>query len=166
VQVETPIVLTRKVKVAGEVVAHCRKCGLDLNHVVVAMVASQPKRVLCLTCKTEHAYHRPQEDRGARGAAAAPRAPRAAGTSRSARAEAEAEALSSREKAWRDRIAGQPASAFAQYSPRGSFHPDQLLRHPRFGDGFVARVIDPGKIEVVFSDGPRTLAQGLATAGG
>ena len=39
---------------------------------------------------------------------------------------------------------------------------DQLLRHAKFGDGFVSRVIDAGKIEVVFRDGARTLAHGLS----
>ena len=144
--------------------AHCRKCGLDLNHIVVAMLNGQPKKVLCLTCKTEHAYHRPLEERGVPAAARLPRAPGAPRPS--ARAQAEAVALSAREKTWRDRVSGKPSSAFAPYSPRHSYSADQLVRHPKFGDGFVASVIDVGKIEVMFRDGPRTLAQGLAAAGG
>jgi hypothetical protein len=152
-------VVTKKPKVAGEVVAHCRKCGLDLNHVVVAMVNGAPKKVLCLTCKTEHAYHRPMEERGVPGAPRPARLPGAPRTS--AKAEAEAIALSAREKTWREHVSGQPSSAFAVYSPRTSYSADQLVRHPKFGDGFVERVIDAGKIEVVFRDGPRTLAHGL-----
>jgi len=153
-------VVTKKAKVAGEVVAHCRKCGLDLNHVVVAMVNGAPKKVLCLTCKTEHAYHRPAEERGA---PAVPRAARVPGAPRtSARAEAEAQALNVREKTWRERVSGKPSSAFSVYSPRSSYREAQLLRHPKFGDGFVESVIDAGKIEVVFRDGPRTLAHGLS----
>ena len=158
--------MTKKVKVAGEIVSHCRKCGLDLNHIVVAMVASQPKRVLCQTCKTEHAYHKPAEERGPSGSSSPTRTVRASSGSRSAKAEAEAESLSAREKHWRDRVSGQPTSAFAIYSPRASFRSDQLVRHPKFGDGFVSRVIDVGKIEVTFSDGPRTLAHGLSLPGG
>jgi hypothetical protein len=157
-------VVTKRAKVAGEVVAHCRKCGLDLNHVVVAMVNGAPKKVLCLTCKTEHAFHRPAEERGA---PSAPRAARVPGAPRtSARAVAEAQALDAREKTWREHVSGKPASAFAVYSPRSSYKERQLLRHPKFGDGFVETVIDAGKIEVVFRDGSRTLAQGLAAPGG
>jgi hypothetical protein len=152
-------VVTKKTRVAGEVVAFCRKCGLDLNHIVVAMVNGAPKKVLCLTCKTEHAYHRPLEERGV---PAAPRAARIPGAPRtSAKAEAEAFAESAREKTWRERVSGKSAAAFATYSPRTSYVADQLLRHPKFGDGFVEQVIDAGKIEVMFRDGPRTLAHGL-----
>jgi len=153
--------VSTKVKVAGEIVAHCRKCGLDLAHVVCAMVAGVPKRVLCKTCGQEHAYHRPQEERGASRSSSSERTARPAGTSKS-KIVHEADTESARERAWRDHIAGQPASAFALYSPRGTFVVDQLLRHAKFGDGFVSRVIDAGKIEVVFRDGPRTLAHGLS----
>ena len=36
----------------------------------------------------------------------------------------------------------------------------ELIRHPKFGDGVVARVIDRGKVEILFKDGPRTMAHG------
>ncbi|MBI5531922.1 MAG: hypothetical protein HY898_04350 [Deltaproteobacteria bacterium] len=153
--------MTKKTKVAGEIVSHCRKCGLDLNHIVVAMVNGQPKRVLCQTCKTEHAYHRPAEERGS----SSPKTPRAP-SARAARAESDSAALSAREKEWGSRIAGKAASAFTLYSPRTTFKADQLMRHPKFGDGYVAEVIDVGKIEVMFKDGPRTLAHGLTIPGG
>lgn len=152
--------MTKKTQVAGEIVSHCRKCGLDLNHIVVAMVAGVPKRVLCQTCKTEHAYHRPAEERGT----ASPKTPRAPST-RASRAESESAALNAREKEWGSRIAGKAASAFIFYSPRTTFKADQLMRHPKFGDGYVSEVIDVGKIEVVFRDGPRTLAHGLTLPG-
>ena len=157
--------MTKKTKVAGEIVSHCRKCGLDLNHIVVAMVASQPKRVLCQTCKTEHAYHRPAEERGS-SSPKTPRAPSSPRVSRSARAESESAALNAREKEWGSRIAGKATSAFTAYSPRTTFKADQLMRHPKFGDGYVNEVIDVGKIEVMFKDGPRTLAHGLSIPGG
>lgn len=156
--------MSTKVKVAGEIVAHCRKCGLDLAHTVVAMVGDTPKRVLCKTCKQEHAYHRPLEERGASSRSSSERASKPSGSSHkpSAKALQDMENEAVRERAWRDRIAGQPASAFASYTPRGTFKAEQLLRHAKFGDGFVLRVIDAGKIEVVFRDGPRTLAHGLS----
>lgn len=155
--------MSTKAKVAGEIVAHCRKCGLDLAHTVVAMVGETPKRVLCKTCKQEHAYHRPLEERGAPSRTSSERVSKSSGSShKSAKAMLDMENEAVRERAWRDRIAGQPASAFSLYSPRGTFKAEQLLRHTKFGDGFVSHVIDAGKIEVVFRDGPRTLAHGLS----
>jgi hypothetical protein len=38
------------------------------------------------------------------------------------------------------------------------------VRHSKFGDGFVVRVIDRGKIEILFQDGPRTMAHGQQPA--
>lgn len=154
--------MSTKAKVAGEIVAHCRKCGLDLAHTVVAMVGETPKRVLCKTCKQEHAYHRPMEERGASRSPSAKASKPAGSSHKSAKAMLDMENEAVRERAWRDRIAGQPASAFALYSPRGTFKAEQLLRHAKFGDGFVSHVIDAGKIEVVFRDGARTLAHGLS----
>ncbi len=156
----------QKLSVGGEVVAYCTKCRLDLDHRIIAMVASSLVKVECRTCGSHHRYHRPMADRvaEARGALS-PRAPRASSPSLprspSARALAEAQADNEREKVWQSRIAGQPSSAFKAYSPRSTFEQDSLLRHTKFGDGYVVRVIDSGKIDVMFSDGSRVLAQGL-----
>jgi hypothetical protein len=153
--------VNRKPKVAGEIVSFCTKCGLDLNHVVVAMVAGVPKRVLCRTCGSEHAYRRPVEAR-----VPSPPTPKrtssAKSGSRSVGAALRAEAEAEKERAWRERISGRPTSAFTTYNPKTLFAHDQLVRHPKFGDGYVTRVIDAGKIEVMFRDGPRTLAHGLS----
>ena len=43
----------------------------------------------------------------------------------------------------------------------GSFHEGDLLRHKKFGDGVVTRVIDAHKVEVLFRDEARTLAQAM-----
>jgi hypothetical protein len=53
------------------------------------------------------------------------------------------------------------AKEFVKYSPKGRFDADVLVNHAKFGDGFVVRVIDASKIEVMFCDGSRVLAQGL-----
>ena len=42
-----------------------------------------------------------------------------------------------------------------------SFSEGDLLRHKKFGDGVVTRVIDDHKVEVLFRDEARTLAQGM-----
>ena len=51
------------------------------------------------------------------------------------------------------------ADEFVKYTPKGSFEADALVHHFKFGDGYVVRVIDANKIEVMFRDGPRVLAQ-------
>ena len=158
---------TRKLTTGGEVVSWCTRCKMDLVHRIIAMVAGVPVKVECKTCGSHHRYRKPAEDRvaaarvrasaGPGGASAGPK-PRSA----SARAMAEAAAENERERLWQSRIAGQAAHAFTPYSPRQTFKDGDLMRHAKFGDGVVLRVIDANKIEVLFRDCPRTLAHGLA----
>ncbi|MDR3204791.1 MAG: hypothetical protein LBV23_08615 [Deltaproteobacteria bacterium] len=47
------------IRVGGEVDAKCGKCKRITNHRIVSMVEGVVKRVLCLTCESEHVYHAP-----------------------------------------------------------------------------------------------------------
>jgi len=132
---------------------------MDLLHRVIAMNGTKPARVECRTCMGHHAYRRPKS---------APPEPKASRTTRtttprspSARAQAAALAERQREADWEKRVAGQPFAAFKPYRTTQSFEPGDLIRHFKFGDGYITRVIDPKKVEVMFKDGPRTLAQAL-----
>ena len=40
----------------SEIDAWCTKCRMDLLHRIVAMVRGRPKRVICMTCNSEHNY--------------------------------------------------------------------------------------------------------------
>jgi hypothetical protein len=65
------------------------------------------------------------------------------------------------EQKWEQAIAGRGVLEFRAYNAGGNFREGELLRHKKFGDGIVTRVIDASKVEVLFRDEPRTLAQGL-----
>ena len=56
----------------------------------------------------------------------------------------------------------QAHSAFVAYRVSLTFGQGDLVKHPKFGDGVVARVIDGSKVEILFKDGPRTMAQGVS----
>jgi hypothetical protein len=121
------------------------------------------KKVECLTCRTDHLYRRPKSERDAATASAATkRASRAGSTGRSssARETAAMKAERSLLVQWESSIAGKPSVAFHPYRTTASFDAGQLIRHPKFGDGVVARVIDRGKVEVLFKDGSKTMAHG------
>jgi hypothetical protein len=66
-----------------------------------------------------------------------------------------------REKAWEKSIAGKAVSDFRVYRVSLTFKEGDLIRHSKFGDGVVTRIIDAGKVEILFKDEARTLAQGL-----
>ena len=45
------------------------------------------------------------------------------------------------------------------YSTRETFEPGERVAHVKFGEGVVQRQTGPGKIEVLFADGAKLLAQ-------
>jgi hypothetical protein len=149
--------MAKPVRVAGEVDSFCTKCRLVLNHRVVSMKAGKAYQVECLTCRSTHLWR-----------AAAPGEKAAAGTTTSGRAPRAAGPKSTRvtpamrqEQMWEKAIAGHGVHEFKAYNTTATFQEGQLLRHKKFGDGVVTRVIDAHKVEVLFKDEPKTLAQGM-----
>jgi hypothetical protein len=58
-------------------------------------------------------------------------------------------------------VAGKPDDAFVAYVPTARYEKDALVVHTKFGKGIVIDV-EPQRVEVLFSDGPRKLSHGLA----
>lgn len=149
----------KPLKTGGEVDSYCTKCRLVLNHRIIAMVGPRPVRVECSTCGSHHNY---------RATAPGEKAPAAAGgstrtsTPRAPRGPTRAEqVVLDREKSWEKAIAGKAMSDFRVYRVSLTFQEGDLIRHSKFGDGVVTRIIDNGKVEILFKDEARTLAQGM-----
>ncbi len=66
-----------------------------------------------------------------------------------------------RERSWEKAVSGKGVNEFKPYRVDQMFAEGDLVRHKKFGDGIVTRVLDPKKVEILFRDEPRTLAQGL-----
>ncbi len=134
------------------------------------MVGDDVKKVECKTCASHHLYRRPKSEKLI---AVAPKA-KAVSTKRetsgsgeererrptSAKAAAAAKLERDQTSMWEHSIAGQPVGAFKPYRITLTLGTGELVRHPKFGDGVVARVIDRGKVEILFQDGPKTMAHG------
>jgi hypothetical protein len=148
--------MSKPLSAGGEVDAYCTKCRMDLNHRIVAMEGARIARVECLTCRTQHNYRRPQSAIS----------PLAKDKVTRARREASEAAPQSRSRAggprkqWEQAIAGKAPGDFTAYNIAASFALGQLVRHKKFGDGVVSQVIDANKVEVLFEDGAKLLAQG------
>jgi hypothetical protein len=133
----------------SEIDAYCTKCRMDLGHRIVAMVAGKPKRVLCMTCNSEHAYRAPKARTTPRPVSRRPSAP-----------------PKSRQKPgavvneWEQRVAGQAVAAFIRFSMQRTYRRGELVLHGKFGEGYVVDVLEDGKVSIMFRDGPRTLAHG------
>lgn len=157
---------TRKPLLAGqEIDAWCTRCRLDLGHRIVALVAGAPKRVICMTCGSEHNYRAPKSAErgpspravGAKTLGKSPGSPKTAGSG--ATAKKPTSRIAAREE-WEAAIrSGRP---FRVYAATNRFTPGELVQHSKFGDGFVRDLAGADKIIVAFSDGDRTLIHGLS----
>jgi hypothetical protein len=152
--------MSKALKAGGEVDSWCTKCKLFLNHRIIAMVGGTPVRVECSTCSSHHNFRaRPPGER-----AASPGRPSSGGAPRSTRTPSVTkaqQAILERERMWEKAIAGKGVNEFKNYRVDELFAEGDLVRHKKFGDGVVTRIIDPKKVEILFKDEPRTLAQGL-----
>jgi len=157
-------VTTKKPKTGGEIDSYCTKCKLDLTHRIIAMVGDEVKKVECKTCGSHHLYRRPKSEKLA-PAVKAKVGPVSSSKSEgkstvSSRAAAAAQKERDQTNQWEHAIAGKPVGAFKAYRVSLTLGPGELVHHPKFGDGVVARVIDRGKVEILFKDGPKTMAHG------
>jgi hypothetical protein len=152
--------MAKPLRVAGEVDSWCTKCRFVLNHRIVSMKAGKAYQVECLTCRTTHLWR--QSAPGERAASAA--ATRVGERSRSAPPGSKTPRVTHavrHEQQWEKAIAGRGVLEFKPYTVGASFHEGDLVRHKKFGDGVVTRIIDAHKVEVLFRDEAKTLAQGM-----
>ncbi|MDB4997518.1 MAG: hypothetical protein JWM74_4950 [Myxococcaceae bacterium] len=151
-----------KASAGGEIDSWCTKCRMVLNHRVIAMVGPKPVKVECSTCGSHHNFRAkaPGEkaDPVAGGVKRGANDPRPARVGRVTKAE---QARQDQELSWEKAVSGHGVNEFKKYNVGGTFAEGDLIKHTKFGDGVVLRVIDAGKVEVLFRDEPRTLAQGM-----
>lgn len=130
-----------------EIDAWCTRCRIDLGHRIVAMVGSAPKRVKCMTCNSEHNFRAPKSDAPEKKT---PRAPAQKKVSTS-------KAVSSSRQSWQAKV--ESGAPFVHYTISGTFREGQLIRHKKFGDGYVVSTLG-SRVTVAFIDGEKTLVQG------
>ena len=126
---------------------YCSRCKLDLAHVIIAVSAGQPVRVVCKTCNSEHAFRKPK--RKATGVTK-----RASSTRKTAAATPQGP-LSS--EAYHQILSGRDLSRSRRYTIKESFSVDDVVDHKKFGIGLVTKMLGDQKIEVTFREGIKIL---------
>jgi hypothetical protein len=154
----------KPLKAGGEVDSWCTKCRLFLNHRIIAMLGPKPVRVECSTCGSHHNYRAraPGDKAAPAGRSAGSSSPASVRAPRVSSATKAEQARVSREQTWEKAVTGRALNDFRKYNIYETFREGDLVRHSRFGDGVVTRIIDANKIEILFKDEPRTLAQSVA----
>ncbi len=160
--------MAKPLKAGGEVDSWCTKCKLVLNHRIIAMVGSIPARVECSTCNSHHNFRAkaPGDKAVSAGGSSRVALGKSASSSssgpRSTRGPTKAQlAVLDRERTWEKSIAGKAVSEFRPYRVSEIFDEGDLIRHSKFGDGIVTRLLEGKKVEILFKDDSRTLAHGL-----
>lgn len=128
------------------------------------MIGKKPVRVECRTCGSVHNYKASAPGDKAITPVVRNRdgtlSPVRTLNAPSPRAVSKTTRVGARTSEWEHRITGQPVTAFSRYSMAKTYATGELVHHSKFGDGFVANVLDGGKISIVFKDGAKTLAHG------
>lgn len=156
--------MVKPLKAGGEVDSWCTKCKLVLNHRIIAMVGTVPARVECSTCSSHHNFRaRAPGDKATSTGGSSRAASRASASGpRSARGPTKAQQIVlDRERTWEKSVSGKGVHDFRPYRVSEIFDEGDLVRHSKFGDGIVTRLLEGKKVEVLFKDDARTLAHGL-----
>ncbi len=138
------------IRVGGEIDAVCTRCKRETNHRIVAMLDGAVKRVICLTCQSQHNYRQPP---GVRKPGEA-RVMRVSKEMRKTSAPAGGARIFAQWAKAKEELESPPRP----YSITASFEAGEAMEHPKFGLGFVQKVIPPNKIEVMFETEIKTLA--------
>lgn len=156
--------MSKPLRAGGEVDSWCTKCKLVLNHRIIAMVGGTPVRVECSTCSSHHNFR--ARAPGDKAPATSTRSTGSSSSSssgpRSTRGPTKAQqAVMDRERMWEKSVSGKGVNEFRPYRVSEIFNEGDLVRHSKFGDGVVLRIIEQRKVEILFKDETRTLAQAL-----
>ena len=136
-----------------DVEAWCTRCRMDLNHIIIAVVGREIKRVQCLTCGGDHVYRPPKYERTTTKTETGrrPASKRGSGETKvreAARAEGE----------WSTFMKEMPQDTVpVAYRMSDAYEADQYVEHPVFGTGRVLEIVGREKISVIFQSGRKVL---------
>ncbi len=143
-----------KTTTAGsEVDSWCTKCKLDLNHRIIAMEGDRIKRVECLTCRGHHNYRRPKSADPLKKTTRKK-------TTRARKSPTRISEAEQRRREWEEAIMGKSPDDFVAYNIKITLAAGLLIRHKKFGDGWVREVVEGGKARVLFEDAEKLLVYG------
>ncbi len=140
------------IRVGGEIDAVCTRCRILTNHRIVAMVDGFVKRVICLTCQSQHNYRQPP---GAKRVVE----PKTVRLSREQKKTSNA--VGARVFAvWQEKKEAL-AEAPPKYNLAELYENGSAFMHPKFGLGFVQKIVPPNKMEVMFETEIKILAMNM-----
>ncbi len=139
-------------EVGQELETHCTRCKMEMLHVITVVKGGKIKKVMCKGCYTTHAYREMNlfevDD---------PKPKRKPGRPR--KAEKKAVKRGPRKKDWSSLVSTIDESQIVDYSISSDFTDIPAIRHKQFGVGVITKVLADNKIQVLFKDETKILAQ-------
>jgi predicted Ser/Thr protein kinase len=124
---------------------------MDLGHIIVSMKGDKAAKVECRTCKKTHAF------KVAKGATE-PKKPKVSKAKK--KAEEAAERNSAEISAEWAKLMNAAKGGPKNYSPKSKFILGEKIKHTKFGEGVIHRMVHPNKIEVIFETDLKLLIHG------
>ncbi len=134
--------------IGKDIEAYCGKCKNDTWHTVTTVKNGKITKVMCKTCIGYHAYKAPQGAEKVK-VATTPTRRRTSTTPRASRGK----------KDWGTLVGQIEDQQVLDYALSGEFSKSPAIRHKTFGVGVITKVLTKNKIEVLFQDGTKILAQ-------
>lgn len=139
--------------VGKEIVCYCTRCKMDLGHTIMAMAGGLPARVICRTCKSEHAF---RGKKGLKEPLKEGEAPPRASSGTTARKTVPQSKSVPVEEEWSKQM-NSNSTPIKPYSAVESFKIGDKVSHPTFGPGVVQKLLYPNKLEILFQMDLKTL---------
>ena len=136
-----------------EVDSICTRCKGETIHRVVAMVEGKVHLVLCTRCNSQHRYRPSLEAIRRKVPLPSERQARVIKKMESAQGSFSSETR----RTWQNLKERAKEREPLPYNPAVAYSENQAIVHPSFGLGFVYKVIDTSKMEVLFEHGVKTL---------
>lgn len=140
---------SKNIEVGVEVEALCTKCKNATTHVITAIKEGEIARVMCKKCMSTHKY-RPIDDRIKRKLAKLKKMKKTQKTSESRES-----------RKWNKLLEQANPENAISYRMGASYTEHDVIQHDKFGLGVVVKILEPGKISVVFSDGIKNMVQNM-----
>ena len=134
-------------EIGKEVEAYCSKCKYKMVHIVTTVVDNEIKKVMCKGCNNTHVY-RPEKP------AKRPVAKKSGNSTSTLTT-----IRRPRKRDWASLRTKINESQIIDYNIKKDFTDAQSVHHKKFGVGIITKILSDKKIEVIFENGTKVLAQ-------
>lgn len=136
-------------EVGKEIEAHCKPCKADTVHVITTIKDDVVKKVMCKACNATHVYKPPVDSEEA------PKAKRG----RPKKTDGPPKVRRRRKADWGTLMGKIDQSLAVDYSMTADYGEIESINHKKFGVGIITKILAEDKIQVVFEENTKILAQ-------